>query len=236
MKIIKLQTVDSTNSEAKRWREKTGETYFAISAQKQTAGRGRFDRSWQTPEGNLAVTIVVPIPHDTSTLPSISLVTGLAICDVLAFFIKNADIKIKWPNDILVNKAKISGTLIEVDSNAIYVGIGINRIVNPEDIPYATATVQQFSCQESSEMVEVLVTRWNDYFEAWQQFGFENLVSSYIARMNLLNELVEISFDPEKINKISGICRGVDNFGNLLLEDEKGIIEKYNYGEIQNLG
>ncbi|QXZ21774.1 biotin--[acetyl-CoA-carboxylase] ligase [Lelliottia amnigena] len=236
MKIIKLQTVDSTNSEAKRWREKTGETYFAISAQKQTAGRGRFDRSWQTPEGNLAVTIVVPIPHNTSTLPSISLVTGLAICDVLAFFIKNADIKIKWPNDILVNKAKISGTLIEVDSNSIYVGIGINRSVSPEDIPYATATVQQFSGQESSEMVDVLVTRWNDYFEAWQQFGFENLVSSYIARMNRLNELVEISFDPEKTNKISGICRGVDNFGNLLLEDEKGIIEKYNYGEIQNLG
>lgn len=85
-------------------------------------------------------------------------------------------------------------------------------------------------------MVEILVTRWNDYFEAWQQFGFENFVSSYIARMNRLNELVEISFDQEKINKISGICRGVDNFGNLLLEDEKRIIEKYNYGETQNLG
>jgi len=233
MKIITLKTVDSTNSEAKRRVESTGEICFAVSAGMQTAGRGRFDRTWQTPEGNVAVTIVVPLPKEKAALASVSLMTGLAIHDALLFFVKNADIRIKWPNDILINGAKISGTLIEVDNRALYVGIGINRIASPLDVPYATAMLEQFTCKESDEIVETLVKRWCDYFETWQTYGFMSLKNSYMTRMSRLNEKVEIAFDEKKTNKIGGICRGVDDSGNLLIENDDGDISAYNYGEIQ---
>lgn len=235
MEIITLRTVDSTNSEAKRRVESSGETFFAVSAGMQTAGRGRFDRVWQTPEGNIAVTIVVPLPENKSALASVSLMTGIAIHDALTFFVKNADIRIKWPNDILINGAKISGTLIEADSRALYVGIGINRVAAPVDVSYATTTLEQFTYQESAEIVKALVKRWCDYFESWQTYGFISLKNSYITRMNRLNEMVEISFDAHKMNKVSGICRGVDDFGNLLIEDGNGEIKPYHYGEIQNI-
>lgn len=235
MKIITLKTTDSTNSEAKRRVEKTGETFFAVSAGMQTAGRGRFGRAWQTPEGNVAVTIVVPLPEETSALPSVSLMTGIAIHDALSFFVKNADIRLKWPNDILINGAKISGTLIEADSNALYVGIGINRIATPVDVPYATATLEQFTFKESSEVVELLVKLWCDYFDAWRTFGFVSLKNSYTTRMSRLNERVEVAFDAQKSNKVSGTCRGVDDFGNLLIEKDSGDIKAYNYGEIQHI-
>lgn len=234
MKIITLKTTDSTNSEARRRVEKTGETFFAVSAGMQTAGRGRFGRSWQTPEGNVAVTIVVPLPKEKTTLASVSLMTGLAIHDALMLFVKNADIRIKWPNDILINGAKISGTLIEVDSRALYVGIGINRIANPVGVPYATAMLEQFTCKESAEIVEVLVKRWCDYFETWQTYGFVSLKNSYMTRMSRLNEKVEIAFDAQKTDKIGGVCRGVDELGNLLIENDSGDIIAYNYGEIQH--
>ncbi|HDH1684386.1 TPA: biotin--[acetyl-CoA-carboxylase] ligase [Klebsiella quasipneumoniae subsp. similipneumoniae] len=233
MKIITLKTTDSTNSEAKRRVEKTGETFFAISAGMQTAGRGRFGRTWQTPEGNVAVTIVVPRPKDASDLPSVSLMTGIAIHDALSFFVKNAHIGIKWPNDILINGAKISGTLIEVDSRALYVGIGINRIAAPVDVPYATATLEQFALKESAEVVEVLVKLWCDYFETWKTYGFVSLKNLYTTRMSRLNEHVEIAFDEHKLNKVSGVCRGVDDHGNLLIEKDSGDLTPYNFGEIQ---
>lgn len=233
MKIIKLKTTDSTNSEAKRQVDKTGKTFFAVSGGMQTAGRGRFARAWQTPEGNVAVTIVVPLPAETSALPSISLMTGIAIHDALSFFVKNADIRIKWPNDILINGAKISGTLIEADSRALYVGIGINRIATPVDVPYATATLEQFAFKESEEVVDVLVKLWCDYFYAWQTFGFGSLKNSYTTRMCRLNKYIEIAFDAQKTNKVGGVCRGVDDFGNLLIAKDSGEITAYNYGEIQ---
>lgn len=235
MKIITLKTTDSTNIEAKRLVEKTGETCFAVSAGMQTAGRGRFGRAWQTPEGNVAVTIVVPLPKEKTDMASVSLMTGIAIHDALVFFVKNADIRIKWPNDILINGAKISGTLIEADNRVLYVGIGINRVASPVDVPYATAKLEQFTCQESAEIVEILVKIWCDYFDAWQTYGFISLKNSYITRMSRLNEKVEISFDAQKMNTARGICRGVDDLGNLLLENNSGVITAYNYGEIQQV-
>lgn len=232
MKIIALKTIDSTNSEAKRRVEQTGETFFAVSADMQTAGRGRFERAWQTPQGNVAVTIVVPLPKENAALASVSLMTGIAIHDALAFFIKNADIRIKWPNDILVDGAKISGTLIEADSRALYIGIGINRVERPEGVPYETATLNQFTCSESAEIIEVLVQRWCDYFYAWQTYGFISLKNSYISRMSRLNLNVEISLDAKKTHLISGLCRGIDDYGNILIENDSGEISAYNYGEI----
>ena len=234
MKIITLNTVDSTNSEARRRVDSTGETFFAVSAANQTAGRGRFNRVWQTPDGNIAVTIVVPLPPNKPSLSSVSLMTGLAIHDALAFFIQNTNIHIKWPNDILIDGAKVSGTLIEADSRALYVGIGINRAVAPVGVPYPTATLEQFTCQEAPQIVKALVSRWCEYFDMWHTYGFVSLKTSYMSRMSRLNESVEVSFDAGKTDKISGVCRGVDDLGNLLIENKNGEIKPYNYGEIEN--
>ncbi|MFV9717272.1 biotin--[acetyl-CoA-carboxylase] ligase [Pantoea sp. KXB24] len=232
MQLIKLKSVDSTNTEARRRVHSTGRMNFAVSAEMQTAGRGRFNRVWQTPEGNIAVTLVVPRPEQRQDIASLSLVAGLAIHDALSLYISDADIRIKWPNDILVNGAKISGTLIEADSKALYIGIGINRVAAPADVPYATATLEQFSKNSADQILEMLIARWQDYFEIWSEMGFAALKNAYETRMYGLNAQVTISLDAEKSLKHTGECRGIDENGNILLESGDNAVQAYNYGDI----
>lgn len=232
MKLIKLKSIDSTNSEARRLVHSSGMMDFAVSAEMQTAGRGRFNRVWQTPEGNIAVTLAISLPEQREELPSLSLVAGLAIHDALSLYISKADIKIKWPNDILVNGAKISGTLIEADNKALYIGIGINRISTPIDVPYATASLEQFSSNNSEKIVEMLIVRWQDYYELWTTLGFSSLKNAYETRMYGLNKHVQISLDAEKNVTASGFCRGIDGSGKILLESDDQTIRSYNYGDL----
>lgn len=230
--IKSLKSVDSTNSEAMRIVQKTGEMNFALSAEEQTAGKGRYNRKWEMVEGNIAVTIVVPRPQNSATLSSIALMTGIAIHDALSLFVSGAPIRIKWPNDILINGAKVSGTLVEADSKALYIGIGINMVSSSLGLEHDTANLEPFTRQTAKEVMECLVNRWSYYFDLWSTYGFVSLIPSYTSRMSKLNEPIEISFDAEKKIKKEGICRGIDDSGRILLEDINGQIEAHHYGDL----
>lgn len=234
MKIYELDTVDSTNSEAKRILNRTGENLFAVSASMQTAGRGRFNRVWQTPRGNVAVTIVAPLPENKAELTTIALVTGLAIYDVLsAILSKDRNLTIKWPNDILVDGAKISGTLVEADEKSIFSGIGINRVTKPENIQYPTVTLQEICDADTSSVMRSLVERWGDYYEMWNTYGFSSLVASYNSRMHFIGQQIRFSLDKEKESWFNGKCLGVNEKGHLLIEDDEGNITAHFSGEFE---
>lgn len=234
MKVYELDTVDSTNSEAKRILNRTSETFFAVSANMQTAGRGRFNRVWQTPRGNVAVTIVAPFPDNKAELSTIALVTGLAIYDVLSAVLgKDRNLTIKWPNDILVDGAKISGTLVEADEKSIFTGIGINLVAKPENIQYPTVTLQEISNADTSSVMRSLVERWGDYYEMWNTYGFSSLVTSYNSRMHFIGQQIRFSLDRDKENWFSGKCLGVNENGHLLIEDSEGNITSHFSGEFE---
>ncbi|OAT58922.1 BirA bifunctional protein [Obesumbacterium proteus ATCC 12841] len=235
MKIYEFDTVDSTNSEALRIMKETGDMSFAVSSNVQTAGRGRFNRVWQTPRGNVAVTIVVPVPENKNEMSTIALVTGLAIYDVLSSLVtKSRTLTIKWPNDILINGAKVSGTLVEANEKALFVGVGINRVAKPEDIGYPTVTLGEITDADTSNLVHSLVERWEDYYDMWQTYGFGALVASYNSRMHFFGESIRFSLDENKQHWISGNCKGIDEKGHLLIEDKNGNVSSHFSGEFES--
>jgi len=184
-------------------------------------------------EGNIAVTNVVPRPETNTALSSISLMTGIAIHDALSFFVSNADIRIKWPNDILINGAKVSGTLVEADSKALYIGIGINMVSSSMGLDHDTANLEPFTRQTAKQVLESLISRWSFYFDLWSTYGFASLIPSYTSRMSNLNEIIEISFDAEKKIKQAGICRGIDESGRIIIEDSNGETKAHHFGDLQ---
>ena len=113
--IIHYESIDSTNLEAHRYLEKNNVSSPTwLIAEQQTSGRGRMGSSWVSTKGNLFCTLIYPIMWDLKTLPMLSCLVALAIHETISFYINSTNkIEIKWPNDILVNNAKISGVLIE---------------------------------------------------------------------------------------------------------------------------
>ena len=102
----------------------------AMRADRQTAGRGRFQRGWVSDEGGLWLSAVVPAGADAAALP---LAVGLAVCDSLrSLGLKR--FRVRWPNDILVDDRKLAGLLVErFHPVAAVAGIGINVLNHPEN-------------------------------------------------------------------------------------------------------
>jgi BirA family biotin operon repressor/biotin-[acetyl-CoA-carboxylase] ligase len=115
-----------------------------LTTEFQSAGRGRLDRTWTAPPGSgLAVSVLVTPPLATRRWSWLPLVTGLAVVDALAVagLPSAATVGLKWPNDVLVDGAKVAGILAErVDERRVVVGMGLNVALATADLPVPTAT------------------------------------------------------------------------------------------------
>ena len=132
-----FESVPSTMLVARETAERNMEEGIVIIAEEQTAGRGRAGRAWLSPEGNLAVSII--LKPELDTLPQLIMIASLAVYQTI-YLTTGIKSSIKWPNDILINDKKVSGILIEntVIKNMVnysIIGIGINTILRPERHP-----------------------------------------------------------------------------------------------------
>jgi BirA family transcriptional regulator, biotin operon repressor / biotin---[acetyl-CoA-carboxylase] ligase len=148
--ILKLATVDSTNSEALRqWQAGRREALWIISDE-QTAGRGRENRNWVSRPGNLYASLLLPLAVPPAAVPQLSLIAAVAMHETIAHFCEGANVTLKWPNDCLVNGAKIAGILIEslsASPQAVCIGMGINVAHAPDAAIYPTTCVVSFAKQ-----------------------------------------------------------------------------------------
>jgi BirA family transcriptional regulator, biotin operon repressor / biotin---[acetyl-CoA-carboxylase] ligase len=132
---IVLEESISTNDDARRLAEAGCPHGTWISARRQTAGRGRLGRKWESLEGNLFLSIVarLPVHAGWSWVP---LATAIAVAETLREFHPRLELEIKWPNDLWLNQAKVGGILCEaVGSGAqsyIVIGLGLNCAEAPE--------------------------------------------------------------------------------------------------------
>jgi len=126
------QITNSTNSDllAELAAGSAGEWSIRI-ATNQTSGRGRQGRSWETPNGSIAVSIAVPLESFHPSPSWLSAITAIAIKQALTEFL-DSSILIKWPNDCFLNQKKFAGILIELGSKNAVVGIGLNLFSAPD--------------------------------------------------------------------------------------------------------
>ena len=111
--IEALDEVDSTNAEARRRAEGGEAGPLWITAKRQTAGRGRRGRNWETGEGNLAATLLLTTARPPAEAAQISFVAALAVADLAGAYVPASLVSLKWPNDPLIAGKKTSGVLIE---------------------------------------------------------------------------------------------------------------------------
>lgn len=181
--LIGFPSIGSTNAEALA-RARAGECGpLWLVTDDQRGGHGRRQRPWSAPAGNLAASYLAVMDVAAPVAATLGFVAGLALVETLAR-IAARDIltdsrerifRLKWPNDVLGGAAKIAGILLESErvgehSLAVVVGIGVNVVAAPDDVPYPATSLAGLGVAVSAEdLFTALSDSWTDCLSIWNE-------------------------------------------------------------------
>ena len=236
----------STNIDAKRYAEEGEPHGTTVVANMQSAGRGRRGRLWQSPAGSaIYMTIMLKPQFVPDKASMLTLVMALSVADAIVE-VTGLSAGIKWPNDIVVNKKKVCGILTEMNAELDYIqyvviGVGINVNNNsPEEFPEEIRKTATSLKIESGMQISraALLERVLAYFEKnynifTQSLDLSALMEAYDARLLNLNAEVRV-LDPK--GEYTGIARGINPAGELLVEKENGEVVPVYAGEVSVRG
>jgi BirA family transcriptional regulator, biotin operon repressor / biotin---[acetyl-CoA-carboxylase] ligase len=220
--LASLGEIDSTNAEAHR-RAQAGEAGpLWITAKRQSAGRGRRGRAWETGQGNLAATLLLRIQVRAEQVAQLSFAAALAVADLAAYFAPQSVITVKWPNDVLANGRKLSGILLEAGIDWLAIGVGINLASFPSgtEFPATSLAAQGVAAPTPDAALTVLADRFALWLARWQAEGFEPLRSAWLAQAGGLGLPIRARLPHEERH---GAFEGIDASGALLLRDAAGV-------------
>jgi BirA family biotin operon repressor/biotin-[acetyl-CoA-carboxylase] ligase len=235
-----FETIDSTNTEALRIAKSGASGDFVILANTQTGGRGSKGRSWISIPGNLHMTILLSVPSSSKNNSQLSFLAANAVYDAFAELLKQKsqalEIKLKWPNDILINSKKVGGLLLESisfgDRTYIAVGIGINVIEAPSitNFPATSLYDEGLMVENSDELLGALVDVFDKKYRLWlADANFSSIRKEWLKRAYRLNKVITI--DDGNI-RISGTFKEIDDFGSIKLQLASGEICSFSSGEV----
>lgn len=227
---IRHDELDSTNSEAQRLAASGEAGPVWIIADRQTAGRGRRGRVWSTDTGNLATTLLLRPDAPPAIVGQLSFVAALASAEMASHFAPNANITVKWPNDVLAEGKKLAGLLLEAGPGWLAVGIGVNLTSAPEGTEFPAASLAQLGIAppSSEEALTVLAARFAHWYDAWMSKGFETIRAAWLARAGGLGGHIRARLPHETRQ---GVFEGIDASGALLL-NEHGHVRAIAAGEV----
>lgn len=232
-----FDVIDSTNEEARRLAGAGGASPIWISAARQTAGRGRRGRSWESPTGNLAATLLLRPGKSASRCAQLSFVAAIAACDMLAGYAPGTEIRVKWPNDVLADSRKIAGILLESASRGgdppdwLAIGIGVNLASHPEGLEYAATSLVELgvSVPTADDALLHLAANFAKWYEVWCGDGFALIRDAWLARAAGLGSRIRARLSHEET---SGVFEGIDENGALLLRENATRVRVIPAGEI----
>ena len=153
-----------------------------VVAQAQSAGRGRYKRTWVSHHGNLYASFIYKVYERD---PKLSYAVAVAIAETLiAFGLKP---QIKWPNDVLIDGKKISGVLIEYARNFVIVGIGINIKTCPTVKEYKTTKVNDYTNASVEEILSVLMKK----LDKWRGVSFAFVRERWMELAICINKMIK---------------------------------------------
>ncbi|MGA2248459.1 MAG: biotin--[acetyl-CoA-carboxylase] ligase [Verrucomicrobiota bacterium] len=215
--LLEFAVVDSTSFVA----AKLG-AWHAVRADTQTAGRGRFQRSWVSDAGGLWLSAVVPTSVDRARWQALPLVAGLAVIQCLNGF-GLASARLRWPNDVMANERKLAGLLVDTfQPQLAVIGLGINVTNHPAAQDPAlqetsTRLADLFSSPPSlSALTQAVLASLKSAMDVMAENGFRALQ----PRINeLWGRSRRVTIDLDGVRR-SGLFTGIDEVGRLLLRDD----------------
>lgn len=207
-------------------------------ARRQTAGRGRRGRAWETGSGNLAATLLLATDRPPVEAAQISFVAALAVADLAASLVPPSLVSLKWPNDLLVAGRKAAGILVESGPSLagaglwLAVGCGVNLARPPEasERPAtALADHRQAPPPPPEEALKTLAAAFDHWRGVWDREGFAPIAAAWTTRAHGLGQACEARLGSETVH---GIAEGLESDGALRLRLPDGSVRRITAGDV----
>ncbi|WP_417668986.1 biotin--[acetyl-CoA-carboxylase] ligase [Roseibium sp.] len=237
MRVERHASVGSTNSLAFD-RARSGDPgHLWIIAGEQTAGRGRRGREWASPTGNLFASYLMVSPEPRERMGELPLVTAVALAEAIDNCAGTYHMsKLKWPNDLLVDGAKLSGILLEAETmangrTALVLGVGVNCVTHPEQSLYPCTDLASLGYRVSAQQLfDVFARGLHSWIETWRRTtGFEGVRKAWLSRAAHLGQTITVRNGSKDL---TGVFDDLDSRGHLVLSLENGHRETIFAGDV----
>jgi len=239
--LLLFDRIDSTNDEALRLAKSGIKGNFVIVAKAQTNSRGTKGKPWESIIGNLHMSILLQPAVSINRIKELSFLTAIVLREAILEFIDTlkapkADIKLKWPNDVLIEGKKVSGILLESTNiqgiNYVIIGVGVNTHFIP-NIPNISATSllsEGIILKSPDSFLNTFMDNFQIHYSRWQKpDSFDSIKKRWLEFSYNLNK--DITLD-DGIRKVSGIFRGIDNEGAICVELVNGELCSFSSGRV----
>jgi BirA family biotin operon repressor/biotin-[acetyl-CoA-carboxylase] ligase len=241
VRLLAYDEIDSTNAEALRLLRAGERGPLWITAERQSAGRGRRGRRWISVPGNLHASLLLTDPGPAEHWPQLSFVAALAVHDAVVEVAPEVRpmLELKWPNDLLLAGSKFAGILIEGEGSeeegAVAVGVGINCSAHPAETPYpATNLAAGGASVAAAELFAALSIKMPGRLAQWNGGnGFATIRTDWLARAAGLGENIRVGLADREI---AGRFEGLDEAGCLVLIGPDGGKAAVTAGDVISFG
>lgn len=227
-RLLSYDQLASTNDEAKRLARDGAEEGTIVWTREQTAGRGRRGRQWVGIPGNLFVSFILRPKSPPAVASQLGFVAALSLADAVgASAPPLAELRCKWPNDVLFNGRKFAGILLESETRLsealdwVVLGIGVNVVAHPSATEYETTSLREEGCHDldAAGLLGSLAESFHGWYEIWCSAGFAPIRAAWLPRATGIGDEITVRLDRESI---AGRFVGIDGDGALALETSAG--------------
>lgn len=236
-----FETTDSTNLQACRLGDEGEGDGLVVLADRQSSGKGRLGRRWESPGGvNLYASVLLRPPIPPYEAPRLTFLSAVAVCRAITRC-SGLQPTVKWPNDVLLNGAKVAGLLNEMSSETdqvhyVVLGIGVNLNMLPEQFPadlrYPATSLALAAGKTVSrlEFTRTLLQEIDDLYELFLEQGSAPILAAWTELCDLTGKPVQV--DCHQL-QILGTMLGLAEDGALLVRTAAGKIENVYAGDVR---
>ncbi|GAA4949576.1 biotin--[acetyl-CoA-carboxylase] ligase [Yinghuangia aomiensis] len=224
--VVVLPETGSSNADvAARSGEAEG---LVVVAESQTAGRGRLDRTWTAPprSGLFLSMLLKPVDVPVQRWGWLPLLTGVAAARAMSRA-GGIDVRLKWPNDLLVGERKLAGILAERAGEGVVVGIGLNVTLAEDELPVPTATSLALAGSITTDrdpLLRALLREFEDWYVRWREAGGDarasGLLAAYTDTCATIGRRVRVQLPAGRT--LVGTATGIDDDGRLVVAGPDG--------------
>ena len=201
-----------------------------LRAERQTGGRGRMGRSWVSPPGNLYASTLVRIRPSDPPTATLALVAAVAVEETVSAYAPGA-VLLKWPNDVLIHGAKVSGILLERAGDAVVIGIGVNLAHYPTDTDRRATSLAAYNVAIAPEdFLETLAEAFARWVDCWRGQGVDVIRRRWVANAHPTGTPLNVRLPDGPA--IDGLFDGLDPDGALILRLADGTRRVIHAGDV----
>ncbi|WP_456152534.1 biotin--[acetyl-CoA-carboxylase] ligase [Microbispora rosea] len=222
-----VERTGSTNADLARTVRESPAEGAVLVAESQFAGRGRLGRPWTAPpRSGLTFSMLLRPEVPLARQGWLALLVGLAAASAVRR-IAEIDVRLKWPNDLMVGERKLAGILAERVDRMVVVGMGLNVSLRPEELPVDRATslaVENAACTDRDPLLRAILREVESHYRDWKAADGDpdasGLRAAYLAWSSTVGQEVRVELPGERV--LTGLATGVDASGHLVVRAGDG--------------